>query len=237
MLRIVTWLNAEGPIFPATIRSIDLIKSTCITSRYLPPGRMQTEEMKLHVTHDLLPRLFIPGELLPLPRSFIYNHSSTNPASLAKIGPIDIEIIRPTEIVKTNKKQMQNTGRLPLHFGWINGCTDRQTRPIAVPIAILSPLRRSVNICIWIFVRTPGHHRSIAQWRDLGLQVWDSWYYCALFIAKPKAARALCSVRRDDEEPVGIRANMTSSIKPEIHNISLRSQGRTEPRPQWRSDV
>jgi len=31
---------------------------------------------------------------------------------------------------------------------------------------------------------------------------------------------------------LGLRANMTSSIKPEIHNISLRRQSRTEPRPR-----
>jgi len=33
-------------------------------------------------------------------RSFIYSHSSTNPAHLVKIGPVDLEIIVPTKIIK-----------------------------------------------------------------------------------------------------------------------------------------
>jgi len=41
--------------------------------------------------------------------SIIYSHSSTNPDNFAKIGPVDVEIIGLTEIVK-NKiyKQQQN---------------------------------------------------------------------------------------------------------------------------------
>ena len=40
-------------------------------------------------------------------RQNIYLHSSTNPENLAKIGPVDVEIIGLTGIVK-NKKQQQN---------------------------------------------------------------------------------------------------------------------------------
>ena len=35
----------------------------------------------------------------------------------------------------------------------------------------------------------------------------------------------------DVEQPVSLCANMTSSIKPEIRSVSLRSQKRTKPRP------
>jgi len=40
-------------------------------------------------------------------RSFIYSQSSTNPADRVKIGPVNVDIIGLTEIVK-NKKQRQN---------------------------------------------------------------------------------------------------------------------------------
>jgi len=69
-------------------------------------------------------------------------------------------------------------------------------------------------------------------------------YYCAQFIAQPKAACALRFSWAATSSNLGLWANMTSSIKPEIHNVSLRRQRRTEPRPQvtcikswWRSDV
>ena len=55
-----------------------------------------------------------------------------------------------------------------------------------------------------------------------------NWYYCAPFIAKPKDAHALRSVRRDAEQ---LWLTMTSATKPEVHNVSLRRQSRTEPRP------
>jgi len=42
--------------------------------------------------------------LLPID---VYLQSSTNPENLAKIGPVDVEIIGLAEIVK-NKKQQQN---------------------------------------------------------------------------------------------------------------------------------
>jgi len=35
----------------------------------------------------------------------IYRHSSTNPENLAKIGPVDVEIIGLAEIVKYRKQQ------------------------------------------------------------------------------------------------------------------------------------
>ena len=50
-----------------------------------------------------------------------------------------------------------------------------------------------------------------------------NWYYCAPLIARPKAAHALHSVRRDVEQ-IGLRAHMMSSIKPEINNLALRRQ-------------
>ena len=58
-----------------------------------------------------------------------------------------------------------------------------------------------------------------------------SWYYCAQIIAKPKAA---CGPRISwavTSSNLGLWANMTSSVKPEVHSISLRRQRRTEPRP------
>ena len=58
-----------------------------------------------------------------------------------------------------------------------------------------------------------------------------NWYYCAHFIAKPKAVCALRFTWAATSINLGLWANMTSSIKPEVHNISLRHQRRTEPRP------
>ena len=58
-----------------------------------------------------------------------------------------------------------------------------------------------------------------------------NWYYCAQFIAKPKAARALRFSWSATSSILGLWANMMSSIKPEVHNVSLRRQKRTEPRP------
>jgi len=51
-----------------------------------------------------------------------------------------------------------------------------------------------------------------------------NWYYCAQFIAKPKAACALRFSWAATSINLGLRANMTSSIKPEVHNLSLRRQ-------------
>ena len=59
-----------------------------------------------------------------------------------------------------------------------------------------------------------------------------NWYYGAQLIAKPKAACALRFSWAATSEQLGFLANMTSSIKPEVHNISLRRQMKTEPRPQ-----
>ena len=52
--------------------------------------------------------------------------------------------------------------------------------------------------------------------------------------AKLKAACVWASLPQpggDVGQPISLRANMTSSTKPEIHNISLRRQRRAEPRP------
>jgi len=63
------------------------------------------------------------------------------------------------------------------------------------------------------------------------------WYYCAQFVAKPKAACALCFSWAATSSNLGLCANMTSSIKPEVHNISLRRQRRTEdPVRTWMGD-
>ena len=51
--------------------------------------------------------------------------------------------------------------------------------------------------------------------------------YCAQCIAKPKFA---CALRFSWAATSSSLANMTSSIKPEVHNISLRRQKWTEPR-------
>ena len=59
-----------------------------------------------------------------------------------------------------------------------------------------------------------------------------NWYYCAQFTAKPKAACALRFSWAATSSNLGLRGNMTSSIKPEVRNISLRRQKSTEPRPQ-----
>jgi len=55
-------------------------------------------------------------------RSFIYSKSSTDPANLVKIGPIDVEIIGLTKIVKNEKKPLQNMSpvHLRLQPGWAN---------------------------------------------------------------------------------------------------------------------
>jgi len=61
-----------------------------------------------------------------------------------------------------------------------------------------------------------------------------NWYYCAQFIAKPKAAcgQAALQLGGDVEQPWLMSKYDRSSIEPEVHNISLRQQRRTEPRPQ-----
>jgi len=56
-----------------------------------------------------------------------------------------------------------------------------------------------------------------------------SWYYCVHFIAKPKAACALRFSWAATSSNLGLRAIMMSFIKPEVHNVSLRCQRRTEP--------
>jgi len=58
-----------------------------------------------------------------------------------------------------------------------------------------------------------------------------NWHYCAQLIAKPEAVCASCFSWAATSSNPGLWANMTSSIKPEVHNISLRRQRRTEPRP------
>ena len=57
-----------------------------------------------------------------------------------------------------------------------------------------------------------------------------NWYYCAQFIAKPKVACALRFSWAATSSNLGLWANMTSSIRPEVHNLSLRRQKMTEPR-------
>jgi len=47
-----------------------------------------------------------------------------------------------------------------------------------------------------------------------------SWYYCAHFIAKPNAACALRFSWAATSSNIGLWANMTSSTKPEVHNVS-----------------
>ena len=59
-----------------------------------------------------------------------------------------------------------------------------------------------------------------------------NWYYCAQFIAKPNGACALSCSWAATSSNLGLWANMTSSIKPEVHNISLCRLRRTEPQPQ-----
>jgi len=52
------------------------------------------------VQQNWLPRQRLSTDRKTNSRSFIYSHSSTNPAHLVKIGPLDVEIIGQTEIVK-----------------------------------------------------------------------------------------------------------------------------------------
>ena len=49
-------------------------------------------------------------------RSFIYSHSSTIPASLVKIGPVDVGIIGLSEIKKNFIKHQQNISPPRLRF-------------------------------------------------------------------------------------------------------------------------
>jgi len=56
-----------------------------------------------------------------------------------------------------------------------------------------------------------------------------NWYHCAHFVAKPKPACALrFSWAAVKSSNLGLCANMTSSIKPEVHNVSLRRQRRED---------
>jgi len=59
-----------------------------------------------------------------------------------------------------------------------------------------------------------------------------NWYYCVQFIAMPKAG-CLCAALQlggDVEQPWLMR-RYDVIHKPEVHNVSLRHQRRTEPRP------
>ena len=58
-----------------------------------------------------------------------------------------------------------------------------------------------------------------------------NWYYCEQFIAKPKPACALRFSWAATSGNLGLWANMTSSVKSEVRNVSLRRLRRTEPRP------
>jgi len=55
-------------------------------------------------------------------------------------------------------------------------------------------------------------------------------YYCVQFTAKPKAACALRFSWAATSSNLSLGANMTSFMKPEVHNVSIRRQTRTEPR-------
>jgi len=46
-------------------------------------------------------------------RSIIHSHSSTNPKNLAKIGPVDFEIIGLTVIVKKQETKAEHIARKP----------------------------------------------------------------------------------------------------------------------------
>ena len=53
-------------------------------------------------------------------------------------------------------------------------------------------------------------------------------YYCVQFTAKPKAACALRFSWAATSSNLSLGANMTSFMKPEVHNVSIRRQTRTE---------
>ena len=55
-----------------------------------------------------------------------------------------------------------------------------------------------------------------------------NWCYCSQSIAKPKAACALRFSWVATSSNLGLSANVTSSIKSEVHNGSLRCKKRTE---------
>jgi len=57
-----------------------------------------------------------------------------------------------------------------------------------------------------------------------------NWYYCAVY---SQVQRCICATLQlnGDVEQLWLMANMTSSIKPEVYNVSLRRQRRTELRP------
>ena len=53
-----------------------------------------------------------------------------------------------------------------------------------------------------------------------------SWYYCAQFTAKPKAACALRFSWAATSSNLCLLADMTSFVKPEVHNVSLPEKDR-----------
>jgi len=57
-----------------------------------------------------------------------------------------------------------------------------------------------------------------------------NWYYYPRFVTKPKTACALRFSWAATSSNLGSWANMTSSIKPEVRNLSLRRQRRTDSR-------
>jgi len=57
-----------------------------------------------------------------------------------------------------------------------------------------------------------------------------NWYHCAQLIAKPKAACALRFSWAATSSNLGLWADVTSCLKPEVYNVSVRRQRRTEPR-------
>jgi len=60
---------------------------------------------------------------------------------------------------------------------------------------------------------------------------WYYWYYCVVYSQAQGCVYALRFSCAATSSNLGLRANMTSSIKPDVNNTSLRRQRRTEPRP------
>jgi len=83
-------------------------RSTCNSCR-TPPSTESHANPILWIGPGFGPQNWLPrqrplGNRKPNFRSFIHSHSSTNPANLVKIGPVDVEMIGLTESLKIKTK-------------------------------------------------------------------------------------------------------------------------------------
>ena len=129
----------------------------------------------------------------------------------------------------------RSTGRVSCKSTELKRCSMIEIRWNKYEVSLASPILIIIVIDIIIICQLNSH---CPTQRNLAVSTaFIKLHCCAQFIAKPKAARALRFSWAATSSNLVLWANMASSILPEVHNVSLRRQSRTEPRPrETRSD-